>query len=74
MFRLGRSSSDLCYYRKKQIAEHLLLSCPNLGVARQRLKEALGGVRLSLPLLLHTKIGIEKTLDFLKETSIATRR
>ena len=74
MYRLGRSSSDLCYCRKKQIAEYLLLSCLNLGEARQRLKKALGGVRLSLLILLYTKIGIEKVLVFLKETSIATRR
>ena len=30
--------------------------------------------RLNLNLLLHTKTGIEKTLDFLKETGIATRK
>ena len=32
------------------------------------------GTRLSLPILLHTKRGIEKTLAFIKETGIATRR
>ncbi len=30
-------------------------------------------LRLSLMLLMHTKIGIEKTLDFLKESRICTR-
>lgn len=32
------------------------------------------GIRLSLSTLLHTKIGIEGTLRFLRETRIATRR
>ena len=34
----------------------------------------MGGNRLSLKLLLHTKSGIEKTLRFLKETGIVTRK
>lgn len=74
LHKLGRANSSLCYCGKSQTAEHLLLSCPDLQGARSRLKEALGGARLSLALLLHTKIGIEKVLVFLKETSIATRR
>jgi hypothetical protein len=32
------------------------------------------GARLSLPLLMHTKIGTEKTLDCLKNTRIRTRK
>ena len=32
------------------------------------------GARLSLPVLLHAKTRIEKTLGFLKETSIATKK
>ena len=32
------------------------------------------GARLSLPLLMHTKIGIEKTLNFLKNTRVCTRK
>jgi hypothetical protein len=32
------------------------------------------GPRLSLPLLMHTKIGIEKTLEFLKNTRLCTRK
>ena len=34
----------------------------------------LKSTRLSLPLLLHTKIGIKKTLVFLKAIGIATRK
>ena len=32
------------------------------------------GLRLSLKLLMHTKIGIGKTLSFLKETRLCTRK
>ena len=32
------------------------------------------GLRLSLRLLMHTRIGIGKTLGFLKETKICTRK
>ena len=42
--------------------------------ARARLQDELQGTRLSLQLLLHTKTGIEKTLGFLKDTRIATRK
>jgi hypothetical protein len=53
----------------------LLLNCTKLVLARTKLKnDDLGGNQLTLPLLLHTKIGIEKTLAFLKETSVCTRQ
>jgi hypothetical protein len=60
----------------KETAQHLLLSCndPKLVLARSKLKNELGGNRLTMALLLHTTIGIEKTLAFLKETSVCTRR
>jgi ribonuclease HI len=74
LYRLGHSNSDLCRCGKRETAEHLLLSCKELRVARKKLQDELLGTRLSLPILLHTKTGIEKTLGFLKETSIATRR
>jgi hypothetical protein len=32
------------------------------------------GVRLSLRLLMHTKIGIEKTLGFLKQTRLCSKK
>jgi hypothetical protein len=38
------------------------------------LRDGLRGTRLSLKILLHTKTGIEKTLIFLKETGIVTRK
>jgi hypothetical protein len=38
------------------------------------LKAGLKDIALSLPVLLHTGIGIEKTIAFLKSTGIATRK
>ena len=42
-------------------------------MARDKLRKELGRARLKLLLLLHMKLGIEKTLGFLKETRMATR-
>jgi hypothetical protein len=45
-----------------------------LLAARAIIQTELNRNRLSLPLLLHTKIRIEKTLTFLKTTRIVTRK
>ena len=76
LHRLGHTDSDLCSCGKKETAAHLLLSCKEAGLAnaRAKLRDGLKGARLSLPLLMHTKIGIEKTLDFLKNTRLCTRK
>ena len=76
LYRLGHTDSDSCRCGKKETAAHLLLSCKEVGVAKARakLRDGLKGARLSLPLLMHTKIGIEKTLDFLKNTRLCTRK
>ena len=76
LYKLGHVESSICRCGVLETAEHLLLSCrePDLVQPRAKLRDELQGARLSLPLLLHTKIGIEKTLVFLKETSICTRR
>jgi hypothetical protein len=42
--------------------------------ARAKLRDEMKGARLSLPLLMHTKIGIEKTINFLKNTRLCSRR
>ena len=73
LYQQSRSESDLCSCGKRETPEHLLLSCSELHTARKQLMVDLK-CRLSLPLLLHTKIGIEKTLGFLKATGIATRK
>jgi len=49
------------------------LSYKELKEARNKLRKELGGARLKLLLLLHTKRGIKKALGFLKEIRIATR-
>ena len=74
LHRLGHSNNNLCRCGKLETAEHLLLSCKELRVAQKKLQDKPQGTRLSLPVLLHTKTGIEKTLGFLKETSIVTRK
>ena len=57
---------------------HLLLSCLFYQEDRQnllkRIQERVAIRTLTLPLILHTKIGINAILLFLKETSIYTRR
>ena len=58
--------------RGKESTEHLLLSCKELRGERKTLEKGIG--RISLPVLLHMKISIEKTLGFLKHTGIATRK
>ena len=74
LFRLGHSDSDRCRCGQKETSEHLLLSCRKLQVARAKLLDELNCTRLSLRVLLHTKTGIEKTLAFLRETRIVTRK
>jgi hypothetical protein len=51
----------------------LLLSCRELRDQQRDLRESLG-CRPSLRVLLHTKVGAEKTLEFLKRTKVATRK
>jgi hypothetical protein len=74
--RLGHTENDNCRCGKKETAQHLLLSCKesNIASARAKLRDKLQGARLNLRLLLHTKIGIEHILGFLKETRICSRR
>jgi hypothetical protein len=72
--RLGHSANDKCQCGKKETPEHLLLSCSLYNEARQQLRTEMNNIRLDLVVLLHTKLGIEKTIRFLKDTGIATRR
>jgi ribonuclease HI len=71
--KLGHSDSDRCSCGGKETPEHLLLSCRDLRDQQKELRESLG-CRASLRILLHTKIGVEKTLEFLKRTKVATRK
>jgi hypothetical protein len=76
LHRLGHTDNDLCRCGKRETTTHLLLSCKEAGIAKARakLRNKMKRARLSLPLLIHTKIGIEKTLDFLKNTRLYTRK
>jgi ribonuclease HI len=75
LHRIGRAESDLCRCGKRETTEHLLLSCKQTEIAQARAKlRETHGLRPSLKLLMHTKIGIEKTLGFLKETRLCTRK
>lgn len=72
LHRFNHSANDKCKCSRRETPEHLLLSYPELKSARDKVKSEIKGIKLSLPTLLHTKIGIETTLGFLKETRIAT--
>src|ERR1700727_350455 len=72
--RLGHTANDKCKCGKKETLEHLLLSYSLYSVARQQLRAKMNNARLDLIALLYTKLGIKKTIGFLKETGIATRR
>ena len=73
--RLGHTQNNLCRCGSKETTYYLLLSCneDSLASARAKLKNKFSGSRLDLRLLLHTKIGIEHTLEFLRETRICSR-
>ena len=73
LYRLGHADSDYYYCGLKETTKYLLLSCKELGEARRKAKDKLR-MKISLTTLLHTKTGIKTTLDFLKETRIATRK
>jgi len=78
LYRLKRVSNNKCTCGQVETAIHLLLHCPiykeERSVLLKRVKEVVRVRQLTLPLLLHTKVGISNLLVFLKETSIATRK
>jgi ribonuclease HI len=71
--RFKHTTDDKCQCGQRETVDHLLLSCKKLKLARKQLYEKLGTRSLTLPLLLHTKTGIENTLVFLADTRICTR-
>lgn len=72
LYRLNHVGNNKCSCGVKETPDHLLLSCINLKEAREELKNQLNN-NLNLRLLLHTKIGIVYTLQFIHKTRIATR-
>ena len=73
LFKKGHASNDKCTCGSTETPEHLLLGCKELKEERKQLEQEIGA-KLSLKILLHTKIGIEKTISFLQKTGIATRK
>jgi hypothetical protein len=71
--KLGHSDDNRCSCGGKETPEHLLLSCRELREQQKELREGLG-CRASLRVLLHTKVGVKRTLEFLKKTRVATRK
>ena len=78
LFKRKHTTNSLCRCGKIETAEHLLLRCYNYGDLRKQLQKELPSTSsvasLTMQLLLHTKIGIEKALAFIATTRIATRK
>ncbi|KAI0993691.1 hypothetical protein K3495_g14493 [Podosphaera aphanis] len=72
--RIGKTTDDMCLCGGRQTPRHLLLECRRYKKNRKKMKDSLCITRLTLPLLLHTNRGVSATLEFIKETKIATRR
>jgi ribonuclease HI len=73
LHRIKRANNPDCLCGHPETTNHLLLSCNKLKDKRSIIRESLGTKFLSLPLLLHTAVGIEKALGFLKSTRICSR-
>ena len=73
LHKLGHCESALCGCGSIQTPEHLLLYCKYYRKARKKLQDTMK-IPLSLPTLLHTKITISSTLEYIEETKIATRK
>ena len=74
LFRLGKADSPFCSCGARQTVEHLLLSCKWLKEERKVLSQDLNSKPLTLPLLLHTSLGIKATLAFISRTQVGTRK
>jgi ribonuclease HI len=74
LFRMGKADSPLCSCGAKQSPDHLLLSCKWFNKDRRILRQDLNNAPLTLPLLLHTKQGIQATLAFITRTRVCTRK
>jgi hypothetical protein len=74
LHRIDKVDSPNCSCGTKQTPEHLLLSCKWYNSDRQILRQDLDNSPLTLPLLLHTRRGIEATLAFISRTRVGTRK
>ena len=74
LFRIKRTTNNRCRCGLPETASHLLLKCPLYNLERSIVVESLRTRTLNLPLLLHTRVGIEKTLGFIQSTRVSTRK
>lgn len=76
LHRIKRADNDLCRCNSSQseTAKHLLTQCKDTKAQLRVLQESLGTKNLNLSLLLHTTVGIQHTLEYLKSTRICTRK
>jgi hypothetical protein len=71
--RRQKRDSSLCRCGSPQTLKHLLLWCRRYNTERKTLQQQLPH-QITLPLLLHTKAGIEATIAFITSTRIGTRQ
>lgn len=71
--RFQKRDSSLCSCGSPQTPKHLLLSCRLYRNERKTLQHELRHT-ITLPLLLHTKAGVEATIAFIQSTRIGTRQ
>jgi ribonuclease HI len=72
LFCIGKADSTRCNCGAQQTPDHLLLSCKWLNHNCRNLCNDLRNARLTLPLLLHTKKGIQATLAFISQAKVGT--
>jgi hypothetical protein len=70
----NKADSPRCSCGAQQTPDYLLLSCKWPKHNRKILRNDLCNVRLALPLLLHTKQGIQATIAFISRTKVGTRK
>src|SRR5438045_4837825 len=73
--RLSNYDSNICQFcNTKENPEHLLLHCRKYSQIRSRIKQEKQLNQLSLKILFDTNLRQDFLFNFLKETSIATRK
>ncbi len=73
--KMSNYDSNICQFcNTKENPEHLLLHCRRYSQIRSRIKQEKQLNQLSLKILFGTKLGQDFLFEFLKETSIATRK
>lgn len=74
LYRMGHRDFDICWCGARETPKHLLLSCKLYGKERAKLKDYLQENNPSIRTLMTTTRGIYATIEFIKDTKIATRQ